>query len=117
VDSRPGPPDIDDGKERALVDRAGITQALKEAVSIVDEVLPWELGLRNASMADRTELRKAAIPAVFTALLGGQLDVPEDIEGDDELLTSGQAAKLLRVDPNVERSNIGSDQPRDNESG
>ena len=81
---------------------ASVTRALQEARTIVDEVLPWELGLRNSSMADRTELRKAALPVVFTALLGSpdpdpdpvplDIDIPAD---DDDLVTSGQAAAML----------------------
>ena len=86
-----------------VVDPAGVTQALKEACSIVDDVLPLEEFGRARSLDDRCELRKAALPVVLTALLGVRAPapgVPED-EDDDEVLTSGQAARILRVDPNV----------------
>lgn len=85
------------------MDPVSVTQALKEACSIVDDVLPLEEFGRGKSVADRTELRSVSLPLVFTALLGGPAPVPgvpED-EDDDEVLTSGQAARILRVDPNV----------------
>jgi hypothetical protein len=93
------------------VDSASVTQALKEACSIVDDVLPLEDWGRGKSAADRTELRKAALPVAFSALLAGAapaLAQPDtrgfvlaDAEDDDDVLTSGQAARLLRVDQNV----------------
>jgi hypothetical protein len=80
-----------------MADRASITQALKEARSIVDEVLPWELGPRNRSLADRAELRKAALPVVFSALLTEKPLVRRNIivtpsaEAEDQEVVTGSA--------------------------
>lgn len=88
------------------MDRARITEALRTATEIIDEVLPWELGPRNRSMADRTELRKAALPPLFTALLSvvgpdhrQQPVTAPPAPGDDggELITAAEAAAILGV--------------------
>lgn len=86
------------------MDPAGITEALREACSIVDEVLPWELGAgpRNRSVADRGELRKVALGVILTALLPQSpvllLQAPalaaEEDGGPDWLKTS-EVARLL----------------------
>jgi Helix-turn-helix domain len=87
-----------------MADRASITQALMEARSIVDEVLPWELGPRNRSLADRAELRKAALPVVFSALLTEKplvrrnvVVTPSAEAEDQEVVTAAEAAKMLGV--------------------
>lgn len=75
------------------MDRARITEALRTATEIIDEVLPWEPGPRNRSMADRTELRKAALPLLLTALLAETAPA-----GDNgELITPAQAAAIIGV--------------------
>ena len=83
------------------MDSASVTQALKEACSIVDDVLPLEEWGRGKSAADRTQLRSVSLPLVFAALLAGP-DMRGSAPADDEdALTSGQAASLLGVDPKV----------------
>jgi len=60
------------------VNRASITKVLRDATEIVDEVMPWEWPVRsNKSVADRTELRKAALRVVFDALIAEACDEPE----------------------------------------
>jgi lambda repressor-like predicted transcriptional regulator len=77
-----------------------VAQALKEACSIVDEILPLEEFGRGKSAADRTQLRSVSLPLVLTALLGGSdLTLPE--ADDEEALTSGAAARLLGVESKV----------------
>lgn len=83
------------------MDPASVTQALKEACSIVDEILPLEEFGRGKSVDDRTQLRSVSLPLVLGALLAdpdmrGSALADGDGDGED-VLTSGQAARLLRV--------------------
>ena len=83
------------------MDPASVTQALKEAYSIVDEILPLEEFGRGKSPADRMQLRSVSLPLVLGALLAGP-DMRGSAPADDEVaLTSGQAGRLMGVDPKV----------------
>jgi hypothetical protein len=47
-----------------------ITDTLRIACAVLDEVLPYQLPAgRGQNHADRIEMRKAALPLVFGALL------------------------------------------------
>ena len=78
-----------------------VTQALKEACSIVDDVLPLEEFGRGKSVADRTSLRTAAFPLVLTALLSPEPDDPPDRPDNDDWVSSGQAAEMLNLSSNT----------------
>jgi excisionase family DNA binding protein len=79
------------------VDPASVTQALKEACSIVDEILPLEEFGRGKSAADRTQLRSVSLPLVFAALLGPEPGDPLGRPDDDDWVSSGQAAEMLNL--------------------
>ena len=78
-----------------------VAQALKEACSIVDDVLPLEEFGRGKSAADRTQLRSVSLPLVFAALLGPEPGDPPDRPDDDDWVSSGQAAEMLNLSSNT----------------
>ena len=83
------------------MDPASVTQALKEALAVVDNVLPLEEFGRGKSVADRTSLRTAAFPLVLTALLSPEPGDPPDRPDDDDWVSSGQAAEMLNLSSNT----------------
>lgn len=79
------------------MDPASVTQALKEACSIVDDVLPLEEFGRGKSAADRTQLRSVSLPVVLSALLADMEPDQGTDSGDDDLIPTKEAAEMLKV--------------------
>jgi hypothetical protein len=86
--------------------RARITEALREACEIVDEVLPRELPPRARPAADLTELRKAVLPVVLGVLLSlpGAPAVPDTAGSrDDEVVGPARISELYDISPGTIR--------------
>jgi predicted DNA-binding transcriptional regulator AlpA len=80
------------------LDRAGITAALRDALEVVEEVLPRELppGPRGPSAADRTELRKTALKVILEALLQSLRDNGgAPLRPPSATLRTSEAARML----------------------